>query len=155
MAMAAPLMAQGTPTFRQLTKELQTDEDWTMLLAVGKTEYQEGLQKKLACAYVAVAYAGREEWQKSVEWLQKVREEGGDPDVEIFNIGIPLEEVLATVRMHSKRKNDPAYDRACWEPYLTAFPESPQTPWIASNLLSAAHCAAPNRKTQPVTRHIS
>lgn len=133
---AAP--AQDAPTFREKAKKMQGEKSWEFLQSLASSEREEGVEKKLATAYLAVAYAGRQDMAQCVTELQLLRQAGIDLDSDLPGIGAPMVEVVNTVYGHCWANFDPAFNRALWEPVFDAFPRSHYAPVAASRLLMAA-----------------
>lgn len=136
--LAPNLPGQETGSFADSAKGLQSKKDWNELMEMAKLESQSGREPQLAKAYLAVAHAGKQEWEDSVQSLLELKKAGINLDAALPGIGSPMVEVVNTIYGHCWANFDAGFNRACWGPLFEAFPESPYAPVAASRLLMAA-----------------
>ncbi|MHC4380190.1 MAG: CRTAC1 family protein [Planctomycetota bacterium] len=138
LALATCLLPLQSGGFAKDAQELRQEERWKDLIALAGEQTGVAENRKLALAYLAVAQAGDQQFVATASTLRKLEGEGVDLDAALAGLGSPMVEVVNTIYSHCWANFDPVFNRKCWWPLYTDFPDSPYAPVAASRLLMAA-----------------
>ncbi len=136
---ASPLVApQDGDDFLEKALAFRESSSWTELVELAKARIDATEEDDLPLALLAIGQAGLKESSAAIETLKRLEERGITLDATLSGLGSPMVEVVNTLYSHCWANFDPAFNRSCWEPLFTQFPDSRHAPIAATRLLMAS-----------------